>query len=99
MQNLYIPNISEIKNVRTETHDVKTFRFPKTFDYAPGQFIELSILGVGECPISITSSPTRDFLEISVKLMGSVTSALHDLEEGDKVYIRGPYGNGFPIGS
>lgn len=97
MQSLYVPAISEIKNVRSETHDVKTFRFQKTFDYAPGQFIELSMLGVGECPISITSSPTQDFLEISVKLMGSVTSALHDLEKGDNVYIRGPYGNGFPV--
>ena len=97
MENPYLPYKAKIKSIVEETHDVKTFQIePCNFEYMPGQFLELSILGIGECPISITSSPTRD-LEISVKLMGTVTGALHELEAGDNVWIRGAYGNGFPV--
>ena len=48
--------------------------------------------------ISITSSPTRKgYLEFSVMKLGKVTTALHDLEVGDTIGVRGPYGNSFPI--
>lgn len=99
MENPYVPYKAVVKNVKQETSDVKTFQFePCCFDYLPGQFLELSVLGVGEAPISITSSPTRGCLEISVKSMGRVTKSLHELEAGDFVFIRGAYGNGFPVG-
>jgi len=98
MQNPYIPYKARIKSVKQETQDVRTFKIePCNFDYMPGQFLELSIPGIGEAPISITSTPTRGELEISVKLMGSVTKALHELSEGDTVWIRGAYGRGFPV--
>jgi len=98
MQNPYLPYKATIKSVKQETPDVKTFQLePCNFEYMPGQFLELSILGIGEAPISITSSATRKILEISVKLMGQVTGALHELEAGDSVWIRGAYGNGFPL--
>lgn len=68
-------------------------------DHEPGQFIMLSLFGVGEIPISISSSPTNvsDSFEICVRAVGRVTNALHKLEAGDEVGIRGPLGKGFPI--
>jgi NAD(P)H-flavin reductase len=65
----------------------------------PGQFVMLSVLGVGEAPISITSSPSRsngDF-ELCVRQVGDVTGALHAMNPGDQIGIRGPFGSGFPI--
>lgn len=104
MKNPYIPAIARIKEVRQETPDVKTLQislpdeYGKGFVYMPGQFLEISSFGVGEIPVSITSSPTREDLEISVKKVGRVTESLHEADAGDRVGIRGPYGNGFPVG-
>jgi NAD(P)H-flavin reductase len=70
----------------------------KELNHKPGQFIELSILGIGEAPISVTSSPTRKgCFELAVRATGSVTNALHRAESGTFVGIRGPFGNGFPL--
>ena len=70
----------------------------QSFTYRPGQFAELSIFGVGECPISIASTPTRKgFLEFCVRAVGQVTNALHELDVGSKIGVRGPYGNPFPL--
>jgi sulfhydrogenase subunit gamma (sulfur reductase) len=68
------------------------------FTYKPGQFVEISVIGTGEAPISLCSSPTRrGSIELCVRRMGRVTNALYRLSENEKVGIRGPYGNGFPI--
>jgi sulfite reductase subunit B len=67
-------------------------------DFEPGQFVEVSLRGVGEAPISICSSPThRNSFELCVRAVGRLTRALHRLEAGDKIGIRGPFGVGFPI--
>ena len=68
-------------------------------DHEPGQFIMVSICGVGEMPISVSSSPTSSSgsFEICVRAVGKVTKALHKLEAGDEIGIRGPFGKGFPI--
>jgi NAD(P)H-flavin reductase len=66
--------------------------------HRPGQFVELSIIGTGEAPISICSSPTRrGFIELCVRRTGRVTNALYRLTMNSLVGVRGPYGNGFPI--
>jgi NAD(P)H-flavin reductase len=66
--------------------------------HRPGQFVELSIIGTGEAPISICSSPSRrGFIELCVRRVGRVTDALYRLSMNDSVGIRGPYGNGFPV--
>ncbi len=90
--------------VRPETAsgDIKTLRvrLPEEdrFSFRPGQCAMLSVFGVGECMISISSPPTRpEELEFSVKRVGRVTAALHELEPGECIGIRGPYGNGFPV--
>ncbi|MGN0035280.1 MAG: FAD/NAD(P)-binding protein [Coriobacteriales bacterium] len=73
-------------------------RVRMAFTFDSGQFIELSIFGVGEAPISITSSPTRHgSIQLCVRRTGTVTSALHDMQCGDIVGVRGPFGRGFPF--
>jgi len=104
MRDVYFPDIAIIDNIRDETGDVRTFtmRFKdpaiqENLSYRSGQFFEVSIFGVGEMPISITSTPSRkDFFELSVKNVGLVSAALHSLPTGCEVGIRGPFGNGFP---
>lgn len=69
----------------------------KSLDHEPGQFVMVSIPGVGEAPISISSSPThRSSFDLVVRNVGKLTAALHKLEAGDSVGIRGPFGKGFP---
>mgnify|MGYP006309602539 CR=1 FL=1 len=66
--------------------------------HKPGQFVQVSLFGYGEVPISVCSSPTRtDRFKLCVRPVGRVTDALYVASEGDWVGIRGPYGRGFPI--
>jgi len=103
MKDVYFPDIAIIDNIRDETGDVRTFtmRFKdpaiqESLSYRSGQFFEVSIFGVGEMPISITSTPSRKgFFQLSVKNVGLVSAALHSLPPGSQVGIRGPFGNGF----
>ena len=98
-----IPRVAIIAEVREDTPDVKTFRVltpegEKLFDHIPGQCAMLSVPGIGEAMISITSSPTQlYYTEFSVKKCGALTSWLHDAEPGEQITVRGPYGNGFPV--
>lgn len=100
---MLIPKVGVITDIRYETPDVKTFRVNapeggKVFEHVPGQCAMLSIPGVSEAMISITSSPTNEeFMEFSVKKCGCFTEALHALEVGNEITIRGPLGNGFPV--
>jgi len=104
MRDAYFPDIAVIDNIRDETGDVRTFtmRFKdpaiqENLSYRSGQFFEVSIFGVGEMPISITSTPSRKgFFELSVKNAGLVSGVLHSMTHGCEVGIRGPFGNGFP---
>ncbi|MHC1636889.1 MAG: iron-sulfur cluster-binding protein [Candidatus Nezhaarchaeales archaeon] len=104
-ENLCIPKLARIVEVVEMTPIEKLFRLEfvneedaKTFTFKPGQFVEVSVFGVGEAPISICKSPTRPGpLELLVRRVGRVTSALHKLKPGDLIGIRGPLGNGFPM--
>lgn len=106
MENIYLPHPAVVKEIISETPDIKTFKLAfedehlrKSFTYLPGQFVEFSVYGVGEAPFCLASSPTRPGqIECTIKKMGKVTQAIHDLEVGDQVGLRGPYGNGFPLG-
>jgi len=65
-------------------------------NHKPGQFVEVSVFGIGEAPISLSSPPTKkETFELCVRRLGNLTTKLHKLEVGDKVGIRGPFGNGF----
>ena len=66
--------------------------------HMPGQFVEVSIPGIGEAPISISSSPTRKgSFEMVIRKVGNVSNALHELVAGDKIFVRGPFGTSFPV--
>ena len=105
--NPYIPIPVTIEKAVIETDDrlIKTFDLvfrdkgdEERFTYFPGQFAELSILGKGESPIGIASSPTeKGFLRFTVMKVGLVTTALHELEEGSIMGVRGPLGNWYPV--
>ena len=98
-----VPTIGVVTDVRRDTPDVKTFRVNaldggKCFEHIPGQCTMLSIPGVGEAMFSITSSPTnKEYMEFSIKKCGCLTSWLHQMEVGQQITVRGPYGNGFPV--
>ena len=98
-----IPMVGVVTDIRTDTPDVKTFRVvgldgKKPFVHIPGQCAMLSMPGVGEALFSITSSPTNEeYLEFSIKKCGCVTTWLHQIEVGQQITLRGPYGNGFPV--
>jgi len=64
--------------------------------HTAGQFVEVSVAGIGEAPISVSSSPTQEGFEIVVRNVGSVSKAIHSLTAGNKLGIRGPYGTTYP---
>jgi NAD(P)H-flavin reductase len=103
--NVYEPYLMTIDDVIDETADTRTLRLKfqdesvaESFDFRAGQFGEYSAFGAGECTFCIASPPTRrGYLECTFKSAGKVTSALRDLNPGDTVGFRGPYGNHFPL--
>ena len=102
-EDVLIPKVGIVTNIRTDTPDVKTFRVEAPeggvlFKHMPGQCAFLSMPGVGEALFSITSSPTQtNYMEFSIKRCGCVTEWLHAMEVGQQITVRGPYGNGFPV--
>ena len=105
MESIYYPNLMTVKSIVQETPDVKTFRLAfqdegagKEFGFESGQFALYSVFGQGEATFCIANSPTRNgYIEASIKRVGKVTNAFHDLNVGDTVGLRGPYGNSFPL--
>jgi NAD(P)H-flavin reductase len=104
-QNPYLPHLATLQLVRGEGPGLMTFeamfqdpQIAEAFTYMPGQFIEMSIFGVGEAPFGIASAaaPNRP-VRFSVQKMGRVSGALHGLSVGDTIGLRGPFGNGFPM--
>ncbi len=98
----FIPRLAEIIKSETFTAHEKLYRLRfkdgSILNHSPGQFVEVSIPGIGEAPISISSSPTRgDWFELGFRSVGSVTNAFRAFNTGDVVGIRGPFGNGYPV--
>ncbi|MCP4265246.1 MAG: oxidoreductase [Candidatus Brocadiaceae bacterium] len=101
-KSVYLPEIAEVVSTQQLTTIDKYIELelknPSNFDFNPGQFIQVSIFGIGEAPISVSSSPfDKNRIGICVRKAGDVTSAIHRLEEGSCLGIRGPLGNGFPV--
>lgn len=98
----YTYNEGKIVSAHMISAEEKYFRIVleggRALDYKPGQFVMIGIPGIGEAPISITSSPTQEgYFDLAIRKAGRLTAVLHTLGEGDKVTIRGPLGNGFPV--
>lgn len=106
-ENIYLPKTATIERVVDEVEDVKTFfwRFDDPAEqeafkrFMPGQFVMLSVFGAGEMAISLPPSPTETETFFTVRKVGRVTAALHELRPGAAIGVRGPYGNGFPMES
>lgn len=100
---LYTPFIATITDIKKLTQTEKQFTIKiddakkrKEFHFLPGQFLELTVFGIGEAPFSIPSSPNnKDFFELCIRNIGSVSGALHRMPAGSKVGIRGPFGKGY----
>ena len=105
MDNIYMPKLMTISEIIDETSDIKTFRLSPAdetdeagLEFLAGQFGLFSIFGEGEATFGMANSPTRnEFIECSIKRAGKVTGAFHELNVGDTIGFRGPYGNGFPL--
>jgi len=90
-----LPQIKDHRLFQLKLEDGTTW---ESFGHQPGQFLEVSIFGKGEAPISISSPSTRlDTLELCVRRAGKVTNALFEMDRGAVFNIRGPYGRGFPV--
>lgn len=102
MGSIYLPSPAIIMNKQELTQRETLFQiaFPdgRPLMHMPGQFVEVSIMGIGEAPISVSSSPTiKESFELCIRAVGNVTKAMHRLNIGDKIGIRGPFGKGFDI--
>jgi len=95
----YVPRMGRIIDAEQMTDTERFFRIQlegEPLRYEPGQFVEVMVFGVGEAPISISSSPTQgDVFELTVRSVGMVTNALKAFKKGDRLGIRGPFGNRF----
>jgi len=99
-EKLYVPRPAKIVRAEQLTAKEKFFELQladgSDLGHQPGQFVEVSIFGCGEAPISVSSSPTRKgSFDLCVRSVGSLTSAMHKLPQGATVGIRGPFGKGF----
>lgn len=100
MENPYQPIEAVLEEVITETPTIKTFvlKPKKRFIFTTGQFVELTVPGVGEAPFTPSSSPYEtQRVEVTVMNVGTVTEELHGAKKGDVLGMRGPYGKGYPI--
>lgn len=101
-QDVYVPTKAKIKSALPLTRWEKYFQIEmasgEPLGHMPGQFVEVSLAGIGEAPISVSSSPDKkDSFELVVRNVGRLTNQLHSLEEGDLLGIRGPFGTSFPV--
>lgn len=101
---VYEPRSCRLLSVSNLTPQEKLFRLQlndgSELQHQPGQFVQLSIPGLTEAPLSVASSPTRaGYFELGVRKAGSLTSALHQLQPGAQLGIRGPFGRPFQLDS
>ncbi len=99
-----VPAVAVIEDIRPEIEDVRTYYFrfedpelERGFAIRSGQFVMCTVFGAGEFAVSLPWSPEGDRRHLSVRAVGKVTGALAKLVPGDKIGIRGPFGNGFPF--
>lgn len=99
-EKLYVPEAAKIIAMEDFTDQDKYFKLEllsgKGLGNIPGQFVQVSVLGIGEAPISISSPPNKNnTFELCIRAVGDVTNKLHSLKVGDLIHVRGPFGHGF----
>jgi sulfite reductase subunit B len=102
-ESIYLPVMAEVLKVEqlTALERLFTLSMPEGLSLGnrPGQFVEVSLMGIGEAPISVSSSPSRSngTFELCIRRAGDLTNALHQLQPGQDLGIRGPFGTGFSL--
>ncbi len=103
VSSIYLPEPARILDVQQMTALEKLFTLEffggRSLGHQSGQFVTVSALGIGEAPISISSSPSRSngTFELCIRKAGDLTGVLHQKKAGDTLGIRGPFGQGFPL--
>ncbi len=102
LEDLYLPVMATITDVKkmTDLETLYTVELPegRELGHGPGQFVQVSIFGVGEAPFSISSSPTRrGVFEMGIRKVGMLTEVLEGYRPGTKIGIRGPFGTGIDL--
>lgn len=101
-QHLYKPVMAQVAHIETLTGLEKRFEIAlpdnHILGHKPGQFVEISVFGFGEAPISLSSSPTQvPTFDLTIRKTGRLTEKIHSFTPGMPIGIRGPYGNGFDL--
>ncbi len=94
--NPYEPKASKITENKMLTSDTALLKVSSGMNPDPGQFVEVSVMGIGECPISVCSY-SKSHVELLVRGVGNVTKKIIKLEKGSSILMRGPYGTGYPM--
>jgi len=103
MKNSYLPELASVEDIREETSNIRTLtislKSKKPSDSSPGQFVEITIFGYGEFPVSIAGvlGPKEEYIRTTIQQTGKVTKQVANLGMGSIIGIRGPFGNGFPL--
>jgi len=103
LNNLYMPEIALVEEIKDETSKIRTLSISlekqQAMSILPGQFVELTIFGYGELPISVSAvlGPEGNRFQTTIQQIGKVSAETAKLSPGSKIGIRGPYGNGFPL--
>lgn len=99
----FLPKIVTVKNIKQLTEKERVFTLSlengDRLNHRPCQFVMVSLPGIGEAPISISSSPLNqgNSIDLCIRSVGNLTKRMHELSKNEKIGIRGPYGNGFPL--
>lgn len=102
MYNPYNSIEAEVLNVVTETANIKTFTLKPRGDigFRAGQFMEVSLPGIGEAPFTPSSNHNnKDTIDFTIMSAGRITKLIHEAKPGDIIGLRGPYGLGYPLDS
>lgn len=94
--NPYQPFPVKITKIVSESDVEFTITVDAALDMVPGQFFQISLPKIGEAPISI-SNYGKNWLQFTIRAVGRLTGAIQNLRVGENLFIRGPYGHGFPV--
>ena len=97
--NIYFPTVHKLLFIEKVTELEWLFRVEyKNGKVNAGQFMQVSLPGVGESPISVANFDLKEgYLDFLIRKVGKVTDKIFELKAGNRIFLRGPYGNGFPI--
>jgi len=101
-KDLYYPTMCKVVGAKQITEMEKWYQLEmpdgQNLGHGPGQFVEVSAFGIGEAPISVSSSPSEDGkFELCIRQVGTLTNVLKNYDAGDEMGVRGPFGTGYPM--